>query len=104
MLRLEEAKAGYHSPIVCILEKVDLDELNSQFFALSYVRGNPEKSKPSFVDGDIFQIRENLYNVLLRLRTNALHCCNLAWTCYRATAGPPNPQGIHIHGPSAPLD
>jgi hypothetical protein len=36
MLRLDEVKGGFRSPIFCTLEEVDL-ELQLQFLALSYV-------------------------------------------------------------------
>lgn len=99
MLRLDEVKGGFRSPIFCTLEEVDLDELHLQFLALSYVWGNPGKLASIFVEGKTLEVGENLRNALLRLRTNTLFCCNLTCACYCETPGPPVPLGYQFTSP-----
>ena len=99
MLRLDEVKGGFRSPIFCTLEEVDLDELHLQFLALSYVLGNPGKLASIFVEGKTLEVGENLRNALLRLRTNTLFCCNLTCPCYCETPGPPPPLGYQFTSP-----
>jgi hypothetical protein len=91
MLRLDEAKGSFRSPISCTLEEVDLDDSTLKFQALSYVWGDPGELASIFVDGKTLEVDQNLRNALLRLRTNTLFCCKMTSANSCKTPGPLGP-------------
>ena len=63
------------APIKCQLFNYSLDGSDKgppQYEALSYVWGNPENTLPIFIDEHQFNITENLYAALRRLRDRSI--------------------------------
>jgi hypothetical protein len=74
LLRLRPPK-DEAAPIKCQLSNYSLDESDKglpRYEALSYIWGNPENTLPIFIDEHQFNVTENLYAALRRLRDRSI--------------------------------
>lgn len=94
LLELFQETDGFHSPIICKIHHVSLDDETVQYRALSYCWGEPIKTQTICINGKTIFVTINLQNALRRLRTNYFCCCDLVCEC---SESPWYPETIDKH-------